>query len=72
MNSYTLLFWIGVIVNAMSTILVLPIEEITKKKKKTIEDAPVSKVSWKEVGKYCIIRSTDGLGMGLVDPMIAS
>lgn len=64
-NSYILLFWIGAVLNSIAIVFSLKIEDTTIKRIKD-KNAPPTNISWREIGKFCIIRSTDGLGIGLV------
>lgn len=68
-SSHTLLFWLGALINALAIFFMLPIKE-TRKKRENAEDIPPSNLSWGEIGKFCLIRSTDGLGMGLVTSLV--
>ncbi len=69
-SSHIPLFWIGVAVNALAVIILLPIKEARERMRENDEGLRLSDVSWKDLCKYCIIRSTDGLGMGLVSPLL--
>jgi len=68
-GSNILLFWIGAVLNGLAVIFALPIKD-TRRKKEDRKDIHLTDLSWKEVGKFCIIRSTDGLGMGLVSQLL--
>jgi len=69
LNSFSLLFWIGAVLNAPGTFFVLLLKEV-RKRRENDEEVPLSNLSWKEVGKFCIVRSTDGVGMGLVTSLL--
>jgi len=69
-SAHILLFWIGAIVNSLAVVITLPLNEGRRQKKEERESDQLSSVSWKEIGKYSIIRSTDGFGMGLVSPLL--
>jgi len=64
------LFWLGVGMNLAGMFFVLPIKEARRSDKEN-DDARLFKVSWKEMGKYCIVRSTDGLGMSFVSSLLS-
>lgn len=69
-GSHVLLFWMGAVINASATILLLPIREVKKKNGEEDEARSLSSLNWREMGKYCIIRATDGLGMGLASSLL--
>jgi len=68
-SSHIPLFWLGAGINALAVVLVLPIRE-AKGKRKGAEDAHIAKVSWKDTGRYCLVRATDGFGMHLISPLL--
>jgi len=69
-GSHIALFWIGVAINIMAVIFILPIREAKREKMRYDGGIDLSNVDWRNLGRYCIIRSTDGLGMGLVSPLL--
>jgi len=69
-DAHVPLFWLGVGMNIVGMFFVLPIKEKRRSEKKS-NDARLFKVSWKEIGRYCIIRSTDGLGMSFVSSLLS-
>jgi len=69
-DAHVPLFWLGVGMNIAGMFFVLPIKETRRSEKKN-DDARLFKVSWKEIGRYCIIRSTDGLGMSFVSSLLS-
>jgi len=68
-NSNILLFWIGAVLNAVAVFFALPIRDVRKTREDGRDNA-LTNLSWKGVGKFTIIRSTDGLGMGLVTQLL--
>jgi len=63
------LFWIGVVLNGLAIAFALPI----RKARRPIEDRrdrPVTNLPWGKVRKFCVVRATDGLGMGLVSQLL--
>jgi len=64
------LFWLGVGMNLTGVFFILPIQE-TRRSEKESDDMCPFKVSWKEIGKYSIIRSTDGLGISFVSSLLS-
>ncbi len=69
-DAHALLFWIGAAINAAAIVFVLPIRE-PKRQRMTAEDrtSPRS-LSWREIGKFSLLRSTDGVGMSLVSSLL--
>jgi MFS family permease len=68
-SANVLLFWIGVVLNGLAIAFALPI----RKARRPIEDRrdrPVTNLPWGEVSKFCVVRATDGLGMGLVSQLL--
>ena len=69
-DSYLPLFWAGATLNLMSLLLILPLKEgVSKRHKVKREKTIFNRSSLKEIGVYSIIRSTDGLAMGLVSSL---
>ena len=68
-SAHILLFWLGAAANAFAVACALPIKE-PRKKREQERDVHLQGLSWKEVGKFSIVRSTDGLGMGLVTQLL--
>lgn len=69
-GAHVLLFWLGAGINLSATFLLLPMREARKRNMEEDEVSPFSGLNWRELGKYCIIRSTDGLGMGLASSLL--
>ncbi|MFX0197916.1 MAG: MFS transporter [Candidatus Hodarchaeota archaeon] len=69
-NAYARLFWIGVVMHALSMIVLLPLTEVRRRNTKPEKATRVSVTSWKEISKFSTIRSTQGLGMGLVTQLL--
>ena len=68
-SANVLLFWIGVVLNGLAIAFALPI----RKARRPIEDRrdrPVTNLPWGKVRKFCVVRATDGLGMGLVSQLL--
>ncbi len=64
-----LLFWIGVVLNGMAIAFALPIRRI-RRPREDRRDQPVTPLPWGAVSKFCVVRATDGLGMGLVSQLL--
>jgi MFS family permease len=67
--AHVLLFWMGVVLNGVSVAFALPIRESVTTRDHG-PDASQAALPWKEVGKFSLIRATDGLGMGLVTQLL--
>jgi MFS family permease len=68
-SANVLLFWIGVVLNGLAIAFALPI----RKARRPIEDRrdrPATNLPWGTVSKFCVVRATDGLGMGLVSQLL--
>ena len=65
------LFWIGASFSALSFILLLPIHDEAAEETKPKEDGRMFKVSsWSVIAKFSLVRSTSGLGWGLVESLL--
>ena len=63
------LFWIGVFLNIMGLILILPLKEVQREdEEREIGVSP--NVPWKDIALFSMIRSTDGLAIGLISPLL--
>lgn len=63
------LFWIGAVLNTVSLIFVVKMSE-THRRVRTESGEEPSPVPWKDIAKFSFVRVTDGLGMGLVSPLL--
>jgi len=72
LSAHVPLFWIGVVFSALSFILLLPIHDLpTAEEAKGEEDRRVFKVkSWSVIFKFSLVRSTSGLGWGLIESLL--
>lgn len=64
-----LLFWIGVVMNGMAIAFAIPIRRM-RRPREDRRDQPVTPLPWGAVSKFCVVRATDGLGMGLVSQLL--
>ena len=67
-ESHVFLFWVGVAMNVLAMFLLIPLRDVERQRKEG-SVKPASTFSWRELGKYCVIRSTDGLAFGLISPL---
>ena len=72
LSAHVPLFWIGAIFSALSFILLLPIhDEAAAETAKREEDKGMFKVSsWSVIAKFSLVRSTSGLGWGLIESLL--
>jgi len=73
--AYSLLWWIGAFFSAVSFLLLIPIEEVKPDKNEleldeSIEEGFMGISSWKVIGKFSLVRSTSGLGWGLIGSLM--
>ena len=68
-ESHALLFWFGAALHALALIMIIPLKEV---REKTVSPEGVSlrDASWRTIGKYSLVRSMSGLGMGLLSPLL--
>ncbi len=69
-EAHALLFWLGAAINFSATFILLPMHETRKNSGEDDGASSLSGLNWRELGKYCIIRTTDGLGMGLASSLL--
>ena len=63
------LFWVGAALNAVSLVFVVMMGEAGRGARAgPLEGAPP--VSWGDLARFSFVRATDGLGMGLVTPLL--
>ncbi len=68
-SSHTLLFWIGAALSFLALVVLLPLKEAESRER--VDDVVVlPEVSWRDIGRYSLVRSTSGLAMGLVSPLL--
>ncbi len=70
LDAHSLLFWIGAGINALALVFVFPLKEPKRQKRNIEEKTSLSGLSMREIGKFSLIRSTDGLGMSLVSSLL--
>lgn len=63
------LFWIGALLNTVSLVLVVMMGEAPRRVRTESEEESIP-VSWKDISIFSFVRATDGLGMGLVTPLL--
>ena len=63
------LFWIGVALNSVSLVFVFMLKEIPRSSRVESVEASNS-ITWRDLAKFSLIRATDGLGIGLVTPLL--
>jgi len=68
-GSNVFLFYIGTVLNGLAVVFALPLKE-SRRTREAQRDRPVTKLSWRAVSTFCLVRATDGLGMGLVTQLL--
>jgi len=70
LDAYALLFWLGVALNGLAVFFAFALRD-TRRNRKDYEGSPEdTKLPMKEVGKFTIVRVTDGMGMSLVSSLL--
>lgn len=70
-SAHAPLFWIGALLSFLSFIIILPMEDSTTKEERAKETHKVMDIkSWDAIIKFSIIRSTSGLGWGLIESLL--
>jgi MFS family permease len=71
-GAHSLLFWFGIAASAASFLLITPIQEVEPQggEQKEVARGFVEVKSWGVIGRFSIIRSTSGLGWGLIESLL--
>lgn len=71
-EAHSLLFWIGTGASAVSLLLVLPIGEMKPERGKElgVKGGFLEVKSWGVIGRFSLVRSTSGLGWGLIQSLL--
>ncbi len=71
-EAHSLIFWVGAATSAASLLLILPIKEVKPERDKEIQlkGRFLGVESWGVIGRFSIVRSTSGLGWGLIDSLL--
>jgi len=71
-SAHVPLFWIGASFSALSFIFLLPIHDESAREEKPEDDRRVFRVrSWSVIAKFSLVRSTSGLGWGLIESLLS-
>ncbi len=71
-SAHVPLFWIGASFSALSFIFLLPIHDESAREEKPEDDRRVFRVrSWSVIAKFSMVRSTSGLGWGLIESLLS-
>lgn len=71
-SAHVPLFWIGASFSALSFIFLLPIHDESAREEKPEDDRRVFRVrSWGVIAKFSLVRSTSGLGWGLIESLLS-
>ncbi len=71
-SAHVPLFWIGACFSALSFIFLLPIHDESSSVEKPEDDRRVFRVrSWGVIAKFSLVRSTSGLGWGLIESLLS-
>ena len=69
--AHSILFWIGALINTMSLIFILLLNDV---KPMNLEEVPKRKVfkvySWKIITRLSLVRSTSGIGWGFIESLM--
>ena len=68
-RAHSTLFWIGVLGNIVSFAMLLFLKDV-KPVRKDVERGAPRKRSWGVILKFSLVRSTSGLGQGLIDSLM--
>jgi predicted MFS family arabinose efflux permease len=74
-QAHAWLWWIGAIFTAISFLFIIPLKDIKPVKRDLEVETPIERgfmgiSSWKEIGKFSLVRSTSGLGWGLIGSLM--
>ncbi|MCK4424646.1 MFS transporter [Candidatus Bathyarchaeota archaeon] len=71
-EAHSLLFWFGIVASAASLLLIIPIEEVKLKKgrQREVKRGFLEVKSWDVIGRFSLVRSTSGLGWGLIGSLL--
>ena len=70
-SAHVPLYLIGIFLSALSFALLLPIKDAKSKENEDVEEKRVLEVkSWDTIMKYSLVRSTSGLGWGLIGSLL--
>jgi MFS family permease len=68
-GAHSVLFWIGALGNMFSLATLLMLKDVKPVHEEVAEEAP-RKRSWGVIMKFSLVRSTSGLGQGLIDSLM--
>lgn len=71
-EAHSLLFWVGTAASALSLLLILPLGEMKPERGGEIEvkGRLLEVKSWDVIGRFSLVRSTSGLGWGLIQSLL--
>lgn len=71
-EAHSLLFWFGAAASAASLLLIARVREVEPKRveESRAEQKLLNVKSWGVVGRFSLVRSTSGLGWGLIDSLL--
>jgi hypothetical protein len=74
LTAHSILFWIGALGAGVSVLLSILLSEVkvtNGEKSVDLVETSVSKKPWGVIAKFSLVRSTSGLGMGLIDSLMS-
>jgi MFS family permease len=71
-DAHSLLFWFGAAASAASLLLIAPMQEVKPERvgKREVKRGFLEVKSWDVIGRFSIVRSTSGLGWGLIESLL--
>jgi MFS family permease len=71
-GAHSLLFWFGTAASAASLLLIAPIQEVKPQSggQREVKRGFLDVKSWGVIGRFSIVRSTSGLGWGLIESLL--
>lgn len=72
-GAHSLLFWIGAVGGIASIFLILPLKDVrsTRISGETEQRKTLKKYSWGIIARFSLVRSTSGVGWGLINSLLA-
>ena len=70
--AHSLLFWIGAAGGFTSLLFIIPLKDVKPERyaEKAVSDVATRRRSWDMIAKFSLIRSTSGLGWGLIESLL--
>ncbi len=70
--AHSLLFWIGAAGGFTSLLFIMPLKDVKPERyaEKAVSDVATRRRSWDMIAKFSLIRSTSGLGWGLIESLL--